>query len=297
LKRGIIRFKRLRYSDGPDNDQYMIFFLTSHSLWLSGSIIIGLGTVLATLGPSMVRHFVSLDRLTTNNEIAGFKFATVGVLYAVLLAFAIIVVWQKYSDAETTVAQEAGAAAAMFRLSVGLGEKPGAALRGALSNYLTHAIADDWPAMEQIAPGGSPSARHALDEVYVALVTFQSASPVDAAVVSEILHQIDQLTQARRVRLVEAEGVVPGVVWLILFGGAIVTLGFTFFFGAESLRAQTLMTALLAVLMLSELFIIVAIDRPFTGSVRVEPRALGEVLKDFGTGPDGKPLATAPHQH
>jgi Na+/proline symporter len=83
----------------------MIYFLTSHSLWLSGFIIIGLGTLLATLGPTVVRHFVDLKRLSANNEIAGFKFATVGVLYAVLLAFAIIVVWQKYSDAETTVAQ------------------------------------------------------------------------------------------------------------------------------------------------------------------------------------------------
>jgi hypothetical protein len=49
--------------------------------------------------------------------------------------------------------------------------------------------------------------------------------------------------------------------------------------------------------MLSELFIIVAIDRPFTGRVRVEPRAIEEVLKDFGTGPDGKPLAIEPQQH
>jgi hypothetical protein len=275
----------------------MIFFLTSHSLWLSGSIIIVLGTLLATLGPTLVRRFVTLDKLSTNNEIAGFKFATVGVLYAVLLAFAIIVVWQKYADAETTVAQEAGAAASIFQLSYGIDEKPGTALRHALSNYLTHAIADDWHAMEQVMPGGSASARQALDSVYTALLTFQSNSPVDAAVLSEILHQVDQLTQARRVRLVEAEGVVPGVVWIILFGGAIVTLGFTFFFGAESLRAQTLMTALLAVLMLSELFIIVAIDRPFTGSVRVEPNALAEVLKDFGPSPGGAPLATEPHQH
>jgi Protein of unknown function (DUF4239) len=275
----------------------MIFFLTSHSLWLSGLIIIGLGTLLATLGPTVVRHFVTLDKLTTNNEIAGFKFATVGVLYAVLLAFAIIVVWQKYSDAETTVAQEAGAATSIFQLSYGIDEKPGIALRSALSSYLAHAIADDWPAMERVAPGGSQSARRALDSVYTALLTFQSNSPVDGAVLAEILHQVDQLTQARRVRLVEAEGVVPGVVWLILFGGAVVTLGFTFFFGAESLRAQTLMTALLAVLMLSELFIIVAIDRPFTGTVRVEPSALAEVLQEFGPGPDEKPLATEPHEH
>jgi hypothetical protein len=275
----------------------MIFFLTSHSLWLSGFIIVGLGTILATLGPSVVRRFVALERLTTNNEIAGFKFATVGVLYAVLLAFTIIVVWQKYADAETTVAEEAGAAASIFQLSYGIDEKPGTALRSALSNYLVHTIADEWAAMEQVTPGGSMAARQALDSVYTALLTFQSNSPVDAAVLGEILHQVDQLTRARRVRLVEAEGVVPGVVWLILFGGATITLGFTFFFGAESLRAQTLMTALLALLMLSELFIIVAIDRPFTGAVKVEPTALAEVLKDFGSSPGGNAPAFAPHLH
>jgi hypothetical protein len=235
--------------------------------------------------------------LTTNNEIAGFKFATVGVLYAVLLAFTIIVVWQKYADAETTVAEEAGAAASIFQLSYGIDEKPGTALRSALSNYLVHTIADEWAAMEQVTPGGSMAARQALDSVYTALLTFQSNSPVDAAVLGEILHQVDQLTRARRVRLVEAEGVVPGVVWLILFGGATITLGFTFFFGAESLRAQTLMTALLALLMLSELFIIVAIDRPFTGAVKVEPTALAEVLKDFGSSPGGNAPAFAPHLH
>jgi hypothetical protein len=174
----------------------MIFFLTSHSLWLSGFIIIGLGTLLATLGPTVVRHFVDLKRLSANNEIAGFKFATVGVLYAVLLAFATIVVWQKYSDAETTVAQEAGAAASIFQLSYGIDEKPGIALRSALNNYLTHAIADDWPAMERVAPGGSPSARHALDTVYTALLTLQSNSPIDAVVLAEILHQVDILTGA-----------------------------------------------------------------------------------------------------
>jgi hypothetical protein len=43
-------------------------------------------------GPVVARHYVELSRLRTNNEVAGFKFATVGVLYAVLLAFAVVVV-------------------------------------------------------------------------------------------------------------------------------------------------------------------------------------------------------------
>ena len=98
----------------------MIFFLTSHSLWLSGTLLIGLGTALSMLGPVVVRRYVTLERLTETNEIAGFKYAVLGVLYAVLLAFAIIVVWQKFSEAETSVVQEAGAATTIYRLSQGM---------------------------------------------------------------------------------------------------------------------------------------------------------------------------------
>jgi hypothetical protein len=72
----------------------MLFFLTSQSLWISGAIIVGGGTLLAMLGPALIRRYVALDCLTVNNEIAGFKFATVGVLYAVLLAF-VVMVWEK----------------------------------------------------------------------------------------------------------------------------------------------------------------------------------------------------------
>jgi hypothetical protein len=52
---------------------------------------------MSMLGLLLVRRYVALNRLTINNEIAGFKFATVGELYAVLLAFVIIVVWEKLS--------------------------------------------------------------------------------------------------------------------------------------------------------------------------------------------------------
>jgi Na+/proline symporter len=82
----------------------MIFFLTNAPLWLSGLLVVGLCTALSMCGPVVVRHYVTLERLTANNEIAGFKYAVVGVLYAVVLAFAIIVVWQKFGDAEVNVA-------------------------------------------------------------------------------------------------------------------------------------------------------------------------------------------------
>ncbi len=41
------------------------------------------------------------------------------------------------------------------------------------------------------------------------------------------------------------------------------------------------MTVLLSVLIFSELLIIVAVDYPFTGPIKVEPTALVRVLVDF----------------
>jgi hypothetical protein len=259
----------------------MIYFLTSQPLWLSAAIIVGLGTALSMLGPTIVRRHVALERLTANNEIAGFKYATLGVLFAVLLGFAIIVVWQKFSDAEADVVQEAGAATTIYRLSQGIGDKPGADIRSAVNAYLKAAIADDWPAMDKGVTGASRSARQALDAIYAVLLTSDVAGTASNPVMSELLHQLDLITQARRSRLIAAEGSVPNVIWLVLFGGAAVTIVFTFFFGTRNLRAQTMMTGLLALLIFSELLIIVAIDRPFTGSVKVEPTPLADVLADF----------------
>jgi hypothetical protein len=138
-----------RISRAPLTLAPMLFFLTGQSIWISGAVIVGGGTLLSMFGPALVRRYVALDRLTINNEIAGFKFATVGVLYAVLLAFVIIVVWEKFSEAEANVVREAGAAENLYRLSQGLGDFSGPDLRKSVAAYLKAAMADDWPDMDK----------------------------------------------------------------------------------------------------------------------------------------------------
>ncbi|HTV34935.1 MAG TPA: hypothetical protein VMF12_00765, partial [Xanthobacteraceae bacterium] len=216
-----------------------------------------------------------------NNEIAGFKFATIGVLYAVLIAFSIIVVWQKYSDADTNVAAEAAGAAIIYRLSQGLDQQSATALREATSNYLTAAINGDWPAMGGGSTGEYRSARLALDAIYSTALSFRPTAPHEAAIVPEILRQLDVITRARRARLTAADGIVPAVIWPVLFGGAVVTIVFTFFFGTRNVWAQTAMTVLLSLLIFAELLIIIAVDYPFSGPIQVEPTALARVLADF----------------
>jgi hypothetical protein len=256
--------------------------LTTLPLWLSGILVIGVPALLAMFGPILLRRRIGLERLSRNNEVAGFKFATVGVLYAVLLAFAVIVVWEKYSDAESHVAEEAGAAATIYRLSDGIAGEAGAQLRDSMNTYLKAAIADDWRAMEQHR--ASPVATHALDAIYKGMLTYHPADQRGAVLLAEVLHQLNLVTQARRARLVAAAGSVPGILWFVLFSGAVITVGFTFFFATENVRAQAVMTGALSILIFSGLLIIIAVDHPFAGTVKVTPEALAAVLEQLGSG-------------
>ena len=253
--------------------------LTTAPLWLPVLLFVVVLPLLALSGPVVVRRFVSLERLRSNNEVAGYKFATVGVLYAVLLAFVVVVVWEKFSQAENEVANEAGAAATLYRLWDGIG--PGRDdLRSATTDYLAVVIEGEWPAMA--AGRESPATTEALNRLYARLLTDRPADAYGTELLSEALYQLDQLTEARRARIAMAAGIVPDVVWAVLAGGAALTIGFTFFFGTENLRAQALMTGALALLIFAVMLVIVAIDRPFSGTVIVEPAPLADVLADFG---------------
>lgn len=253
--------------------------LTQMPLWLSGLLLVVIPTILAMAAIFLIRRAAPLELLAENNEVAGFKFAVVGVLYAVLLAFAIIVVWERFSETESDVATEAGASATLYRLADGLSAPAGPDIHAAITTYLDSIIGEEWPAMERGEEDAGTT--RTLDSLYTTVLSLQPTADRESVVLEAMLTQLDILTEARRARLVATVGIVPGVLWVVLFGGAAVTIGFTFFFGARSLRAQSLMTGILTVLICSGVLVIVAIEYPFTGDVHVSPDAIVKVLEDL----------------
>ena len=75
-------------------------------LWLVGLIIMIVAEVYAVGLMLLTRAVYGVSRLAENNEVAGFKFAVVGVFYAVLLAFVVIAVWEDYRNTEAAVRNE-----------------------------------------------------------------------------------------------------------------------------------------------------------------------------------------------
>jgi hypothetical protein len=257
----------------------MVNWLTSRPGWVL-VLFLFLFTGLAMTGPLLVRLRVRLQQLRGNNEVAGFKFAVIGVLYAVLLAFVVVISWERYHDAENALAREAGAAATVYRLAGGLDESTAAALRTNLSAYLNSVLADDWPAM--MRGRSSPVTTRMLSDLYDQVIRYRPTDPHDANMQSDLLSELDQVTRARRERLVMAEGTVNPVIWFVVFLGAALTISFTFFFGTENLIAQSLMTGILAAIILSAVLVVIALDRPYTGAVTVSKEPIRSILEDMG---------------
>jgi len=259
----------------------MSLFLSGLPLWAEMALLVVLPTIVAMCAPVLLRRWIGYERLASNNEIAGFKFATVGVIYSVLVAFAVVVVWEKFNDAEIAVVQEAGASATLYRLAAGP-EPAMAAARTALDDYLKAAIDREWPAMAQEV--GSREATQALDALYAATLRLAAEGLRQPAILAEMFKQLDAITQARVHRLHLAAGIVPGIMWLVLCCGAVLTVAFTFFFGTRNLRAQVMMTGILSVLVFMALLVIVSIDHPFTGPSSVGSESLRAVAEDFAKG-------------
>jgi hypothetical protein len=257
----------------------MANWLTSRPGWVL-VLFLFLFTGLAMMGPVLVRLRVRLQNLRGNNEVAGFKFAVIGVLYAVLLAFVVVISWERFHDAENALAREAGAAATVYRLAGGLDESNTAALRANLTSYLNSVLADDWPAM--VRGRSSAATTRMLSDLYDLVIHYHPTDLHGANMQSDLLSELDQVTRARRERLVMAEGTVHPVIWFVLFLGAGLTISFTFFFGTENLTAQSLMTGILAAIILSAVLVVISLDRPYTGAVTVSQEPIRSILEDIG---------------
>jgi hypothetical protein len=127
---------------------------------------------------------------------------------------------------------------------------------------------------------GEPSEEAAdlLDGMRGAVGAFEPTTEGQAVLYDNEIERLHELADARRARLLYADGGLPGVLWAVLLVGAVIEVGFTYLFGLRSATVHVLMVAALALIVGLVLFTVGALDYPFRGGARVGPGAFEEVL-------------------
>src|ERR687897_391240 len=80
-----------------------------------GLLVVGGACLAAVLGLALVQRLVPTAIRQEQNDVAGFIYAVVGVIYAVLLALVVIATWEEFGRARVTVEAEANAFHGAFR--------------------------------------------------------------------------------------------------------------------------------------------------------------------------------------
>ena len=242
-------------------------------------IIMGASIALALAGLELVRRRYPDPVRAPNNEVAGFFIAVLGVMYAVLLAFVIVTVWEQFEEARLTTEREANAVAGLYRASQALPEPMGSRLRAQARDYVRTMVDQEWPAMARGQT--SPESKRAVDALWTTVLTHQPATDNERLVQGEIMRRMGDLNDNRRLRELAATTSLPRIMWVLLAGGAVISVLFTYFFSTKNARAQYAMTALYVASIAFLLVLISVLDLPFNGNVHVTPHAFENALEDI----------------
>ena len=233
-------------------------------------------------GHVLLRRTVERDLLVRHNDVAGFVASLVGVIYAVLLSFVVVVVWQEYDAANNIAQKEASAVADLYHLAYGFPDSAGAHLRKDLAAYTRIMVSKEWPLMQR---GLSSNEAGGLGHhILLHVMRFRPADVQTAQIRSQGLSDVQTFSDARRDRLNQNETSLPRILWLTLIVGAIVTVGFTYFFGMESARLQISMTAGLTIVIAMMFVLIIELDYPFRGDTSVQPEMWRDLQQEIGSG-------------
>jgi Protein of unknown function (DUF4239) len=229
-----------------------------------------------------VHRLIPHNLRSLHNDIAGFVLAIVGVIYAVLLAFIAIAVWENYTAADNLVQTEANLVGDLYRATISLPDDVAQGLRRDLFAYTEAVGKTEWPEL-----AGGKVMQHggwlALDNVHLKLAALHQEDPGTLAAQTSMLHMLNQLYDVRRGRFHAAAASLPEILWWNLLAGGGILIVFSCLFGVPRLAMHAVMVGLLGASIGLVLMLIVLLDNPFRGRSHVSAEPFDSLSKAVET--------------
>jgi hypothetical protein len=251
-------------------------------------------TAVAVVVMLTVRHFAPPDGFVRDPVPAAGIFGVLGVAFAVILAFVVFLAFEGYMRAWDGASREAVAVTQLARTTRLLPDPQGPLLRSDLDCYARAVVHDGWPQMaaggeSELVEGWLARLEGTTDEIAV-------DSPRTEVALGHWLEQQAERREGRRARLVQADPVVPGAVWLVLIVGAVLTISYMTVFADPRERwwVQAFMIGSVTLLVVAGLLVVVFLDRPYEqDGAYVAPSEMQTTIRlmerEFASDPAFKP--------
>jgi len=237
-----------------------------------------LGIAMAEAGLLVVRTCVSSSDLHNTNDVVGNYLQTLGTIYAVLLAFVVYVVWSQFNETRTYVEREANELLDLFRTARGLPPERRSEIENHIGKYVDVVLQGEWAAMakgsnrEAFDRGGA-----ILDQLWDVVHDFEPGNRCHEALHSEILSRFNDLSDVRTNRLTAGRSRIPLALKILIYFGAVLTIGSMYLFSVENWVVHALMTAAMAGALAHILYLIHDLDNCFDGDWQISRSAFQRV--------------------
>lgn len=234
--------------------------------------IIGAVAALAILGLVVFDRFVDVEELKSASDSLGTYMQTLGGIYAVLLAFVVVVVWQQFNEARGFVNREANSVIDLHRIAGGLPDSARDVIRQGLRDYVDGVLEEEWRAMTHHDERVIEKVGSRLDRVWSAIHTCMPLNECQHTVYGEVLGRFNDLTELRTNRLVAASAKIPIAMNVLLYTGAFIMICSVYLLPFEKFWLHATVTGAFAGAVAHILFLIWDLDDAFAGDYQVDRR-------------------------
>ena len=231
----------------------------------------------------ILRRFWPCSQRRDHNDIIGWQVSVLGTTYAVIVGFMLYAVWTTFQSAEINADNEANCLVNVFRLADGLPTAQRVHVHQLAREYANIVIDQEWPAMHKADL--SFSAHPIIEKLWTVVMQAKPVTFAEQTSMSLTLTEIASMTQHRRVRQLESESKLPGILWILLILGSGITTLSSCLFGTDNFRLHAVQVVSLTLLLSLALVAIADIDRPFQGGVHVLPQGFERARATFAQFP------------
>ncbi|MFC4495159.1 DUF4239 domain-containing protein [Streptomyces ovatisporus] len=186
-----------------------------------------------------------------------------GVVYAIVLGLAIAGVWEARNVADEVVADEAQALHEVYERAQVLPSAERDRIRSDVDDYVRHTVSTEWPHMKK---SGELTVRggQLLTELREDVLDYRPRTTREEQAYAAMADRVAAVDAARTEREGSAEPTLPGVVWVGLFAGAVVSVGMLFALQIQRSARELLLAGLFTALIAFLLFLVWRFDSPFS---------------------------------
>lgn len=254
----------------------MIWMLQQPPILIAPLVVI-VTVAVSVLGLLAFRRLAGSERFEPANAVTSQMFALAGILYAVLVAFVVVVVWEQFDEAKAATNSEANAIADLLRDSEALPAESRDVIRHRLIAYTEDVVDDEFARLHQGASIEQQSAQ--LSDIWSSYLDVRPVSQIQVSFLNEDISKLDDLGSSRKTRITSSHSEIPVELWVLLIGGGATMLFFTYLFGTRHVAVHASSVALAGALLSFVLFLIFALEHPFVGQLSVPDDPYVQVLE------------------